>query len=611
MVLGSIGFLRDAFLNPTGILAILFLIPFIILYLIKPKPLREKLPSLMFMLKDSGKNKINSFFRTFTKDLLLWIQLIVLLAMILAIAQPYINVPKSYLVKQTVLVVDVSASMQADSRFSNAIDEARNSLGSENTIILIKSSPEILVEKVGSSTADKALKNLEVTDTTSNIHDALRLANNYAGPGVKIAIFSDMKRSEGADYKSLIAEMKSKGSIVEINQEKSNADNVGIIDLSIKDSKGDVWIKNYNNKPETVNLEIGDSKQEVLLDKFETKQVEFKTLVGLSKLKIDSKDDLKVDNVAWISTPTNNDLKVLVITNDKDSFEKSNFKLAANLITKNYKVNINFEYAIPPKIPNLNHDLYIIYKVNPDFILPGYIKNLNEKVTNGASLIIFNYDKVFQLGLGELMPVSYIGKGDRQSVIGEETLITKDIEFGQVSQYTKVKSDESSITLAKVGDDPIISIKKLGKGNSLYYGINDDKSTFRNDPTYPVFWRRTIDFLTNRPDINSLNVLTGSLLNLAKVQTIKLPDGAKVKTNVLRLEKQGPYVLEDRVVVANLLSDPESDLSSPEEKSDDLKQSEINNSKEKAKKEITDYLLWIAIIFIFLELIYIKLRGDF
>lgn len=609
MVLGSIGFLRDLFINPEGALAFIFLIPFIILYLIKPKPLQEKLPSLMFILKDSGRNKINSFFRSMTKDLLLWIQLILLLAMILAVAKPYMEVPKSYLVEQTVIVIDTSASMQAGDKFDKAIDKAIENLGSENTIISIKSSPEIIEENIRAGSAEKILKKLEPTDTTSNIHDALRLAANYATSGVKIAVISDFKKSEGSKYEAVAAEIESKGAILEYYPITSKTTNVAIIDLDVKDTKSNVWIKNYNDKPETITLTIGDDSQEVLLDKLETKQVEFQTPSGLTSLKIDSKDELEIDNYAWTSTPTKNDLKVLVITNNQKEFENSNFKVAADLISKNYPLNINFEYAIPPKIPDLKHDLYIIYEVNPEYILPGYIKEINEKVSQGAASVIFSQEKLFQISFGELLPATFVAQGDRKSITGENTILTRGIEFGQASTYLKVASKENSIILAKAEDDPVIIMKKNGKGNSLYYGLFDDKSTFKNDPSYPVFWRKIMDFLTNRPDTSTLNLRTGTLISLSREQTIKLPDNSKIKTNVLRLEQAGPYVLEDRIIVANLISDKESDLKVEEEVLT-LEKVESEKSEEEVATELTKTVVWIAIIMLFLELLYIKFRGD-
>lgn len=128
---GIVVALDSFFLNPGGLTTAIVLLPFLLLYLIRPKPLRERIPSLLFIMKDLGQSNVNSLFRTLFKDLLILFQLLILLALIGAAAQPYINVPKSYLVKQTVLLVDVSGSMHAngDARFKEAISLAEKNLG--------------------------------------------------------------------------------------------------------------------------------------------------------------------------------------------------------------------------------------------------------------------------------------------------------------------------------------------------------------------------------------------------------------------------------------------------------------------------------------------------
>ena len=65
--------------NTLGWLAFLSLIPLIIIYLIKPKPTKLKVPSLMFFMKRTNTSTAQSLFRRFQNDLLFLIQLLVLL----------------------------------------------------------------------------------------------------------------------------------------------------------------------------------------------------------------------------------------------------------------------------------------------------------------------------------------------------------------------------------------------------------------------------------------------------------------------------------------------------------------------------------------------------
>lgn len=605
--------LSGLFLNPAGLLSALFIIPFLLLYLIKPKPHHETIPSLLFIMKDRGRSNINNLFRTFLKDILLLFQLILLLLIIGAVARPYIKVPRKYLVKETVLLVDTSASMQAhgDARFKDAIKIAKENLGKENTIILIEQNPDILVEKVSSRRAEEALNRLKPTDTATDLTSALQLANGYANPGTRIVVISDFIPSAGDhDYNTVADALEGTGALVEYHPVTSSSKNVGIVDLAVGEVTSKVWIKNSNTRPKQVTLKISDAKQQVLLGPSETKEITFKTPPGITKLSILEKDDLAVDNNAWISTPEKNTIKVLIITNDEKNVKNSNFLLALNIIAKNFPIRFDISYAEPPKIPNMDYDVYIVDQANLDLILPGYVKKIEEVVEKGGAMIIFQQPSLFSLDWRNLLPVVALndGTGGRASVVPEEVLgLTKDIEFGQVSSYMKVKSIDGATVIAKAVD-PLIVMKKSGKGTVLYYGIDDNRGSFSRDPSYPVFWRRVFDLLTDRPSLENLNLKTGGILSLHKETTVKTPEGT-IKSSLIQLKRAGIYTLPDRSLAVNLLSSGESSITTPQ----NLTRSETNKEGggvEKAPKEVTDTLLWVAILMLILELLYMKYRGD-
>lgn len=604
--------LASYFLNPAGLATALVLIPFILLYLIKPKPQHERIPSLLFIMKEVGKSNVNSLFRNWMKDPLFLFQLIVFLALILAAAQPYINVPRSYLVEQNVILLDASGSMAAGNNFAKAKDLAIKNLGKENTIILIKGNPQLLEERVSSAKATEAIQRLKVSDTPTALTDALQMATSYAAPGTRVVVISDFKASTGdPDYKTAADALEGTGAIVDYLPLTSEGHNIGIIDLLVGPVQSSVWLKNYDTRPQQVTLRISDAEQQVLLAKEETKEIDFKTPPGVAEVKIEEKDALATDNTAWTSTPEKNRIKMLIITNERSTVERSNFLLALNVIEKNFPTSFDIGWAEPPKVPNLNHDVYVIDKTNLDYILPGIIKELKEKVSDGASLIVFSQNSLFTLNWEGLLPIEPVAEsaGTRSSVAAEEeSLLTQDLNFGQTSSYNRVAAAKGATVVAKTEADPIILLQQLGKGHILYYGLDDTKASFSKDPSYPVFWRRAFDLLTNRPSLANLNIRTGSVIALAKSSRIKTPDGT-VTTQLLPIEKAGLYTLSDRTIAANMLNAMESDLSPANVSKRDSKLEAAGN--EKAPKELIAYFLWIAIAFLLFELIYIKYRGDF
>lgn len=597
----------DYFLSPDKLLFLSFLAPLVLLYLIKPKPKRRTIPSLMFILNDRGKNRINRLFRNFVVDILLLFQFLTVLLVAAAIAQPYINVPQKLLVQDTILLIDVSAS--SNLIFNKIEDAALDNLADKNTIILIKDSPELIAEEVPASRAKKIIKDLKPTDTTSNIADAIKLATQFSGAGTNLVIISDFLPSAGSlDIDSQIKAVESMGALVTPIIISEPRPNLGIIDLLVRDTESKVWIKNYDNKPRDVTLQIGDKEEYLLMAKKETKELSFSTPAGVTEIKIKEKDDLMSDNSVFISTPADNNVDVLVITNNKEGFEKSNLKLAWDLIDKNFPINLDYDYAIPPKVHDLNHDLYIFYDVKPEFILPGVIKDIEERVNDGAGVIIFAQNNMFALDFRSLLAVSFENMGVSSEIIAEENSLTKDVDFSQVKKYFIVKADEGITTVAKAGESPVITLHKLGSGMVMYYGFFEGEESFSVENSFPVFWRRAINLLTNRPSLRNLNVRTGTLLSFPKEENIKTPLG-KIKSQIVKADVAGLYVLEDRTIAVNMLSDLESNINQ-EAKLNKLTKETIEETEKKVPKDLTKIFLILGSIIMLFETFYMKLRGD-
>lgn len=564
----------------------------------------------MFILKDTGRNKINRMFRNWLTDLLLIFHFLIIVFLALSLAQPYINVPQSMLVQDSILVIDVSASTKINNRIDDIKDKALDSLSERNTIILAQGFPEVIADQANAARARRLIKQLEAKDTTTNLADALKLANQYSGPNTNVVVISDFLPSAGAlDIIPQLDAIESKGAVVITHEIGKAVANVGLIDLTVRDTKSRIWVKNYGDTPAEVTVKIGDAEENVLLAKRETKELSFQTPEGLTEITIKEKDAFMTDNTVWLSTPEDNQIDILVFTNEQESFEASKLMIAFGLIEKNFPITIKIEYAIPPKVPDLNHDIYLFYKVRPDFLLPGHIEGIRERVEKGAALIVMAQNGLFAIDFKGLLPVNYVADGSSAEVSApEENLLTKDIDFGQVQHYFRVTKNEGITVVAQAGEDPIITLNKLGKGTIMYYGYLEDSESFSNENSFPVFWRRIIDLATNRPTLHSLNVKTGTLLTFPKEIKVKTPT-KKIVTNLLRVEDAGLYVFEDRTIAANLLSDLESNTNraSALEKEGD---GEAESTENKLPKELSQIFIILGLIILLLELIYIKLRGD-
>ena len=92
---------------------------------------------------------------------------------------------------------------------------------------------------------------------------------------------------------------------------------------------------------------------------------------------------------------------------------------------------------------------------------------------------------------------------------------------------------------------------------------------------------------------------------------MKTPDGTIQGSKVL-LDKAGFYEVDGKVLAANLVSEQESNIGFRLEMKDAIKAERYKAKEVKQKKDVELELNLVigAFALIFLELLYIKLRGD-
>lgn len=609
-------------LEPIWLYALLLLIPFILLYLIRPKPQHKVIPTLMFLFRDLGRNKRTNFFRKLIRDLLFLLQLLILFLLLISVAKPYVNVPKESLFKNTVLVLDVSASMKADyngrTRFEEAVKLAKKNLGVVNTLVLAKKTPEVVLVDESAGEIKKYLNKLEPTDTPTNLYDAISTAGGYARGGSRIVVISDFIDTEtdtelGTAKKTLEAQ----GIKVDFIRVFKPVNNVGVVDLIIDEKKTSAVIRNYNEEPVNIKVRINKLVESLNIPADSKELFSFSTPPGTSKLEVEVtglKDGFKTDNTVFISAPGDTQRRVLLITN-KPNPEKT-FLFNALDVMKNTFVDV----AVPPKIPDLDkYDIFVFKDIDPNLILPGTFKRVKKEVEEkGKSVIIAAPSNMLAINYYGLMPLRYnetITSSTNILASSSESL-TANIEFGITKKYFRTSPLEgiSTVIIAAAEDGtPLITFSKLGNGKVFFYGILDEDkeadTSFAKSPLYFVFWKRLVDFATNTPSIKNLNYRTGSVLNLREEQRIQTPKG-RITTKSLSLEYAGLYTLNNRVIAINLLNEKESDISNEGGLGERGSSQLSNRFKEKVPFELTDYLIGVVIILLLLEFLYIKLRGD-
>jgi Ca-activated chloride channel homolog len=161
--------------------------PVVIFYFLKLKRPRHELPSLVLWRQVMNDQRVNSPFQRFKRNILLWLQLAVLLALVLAATQPFLAGGTDRADRLPILI-DVSASMGArtSSGGPTRLDEAKkivngmiDNLGSGQEIALITFGAEahrVTGFSNDSRELSRALDDVKVEDVRSDPATAFQLA---------------------------------------------------------------------------------------------------------------------------------------------------------------------------------------------------------------------------------------------------------------------------------------------------------------------------------------------------------------------------------------------------------------------------------------------------
>ena len=618
------------FSNQLGLWALLSLIPFIILYLRKPKPVDRIIPSLMFMLQNRKTSNKYKFLQKFLTNLLFFMQFLALVGISIAIAQPFIKVPYDVSLENTIIVLDMSASMQAEdggkTRFEEAIGEAKSALSGKNSIILAEHIPLIALEDEDGKIAEDILGTLNPKATTTNLGDAMLLAKDLLGerPGriVVISDFSNVKVDDLLVVKRTFPE----DAVVNFVDVNNDAENAGITSMEVRKHSIKAYVKNFNPVSKQINLkllqngkEISESgKIDVLPNSVETFIFD-DTPAGISQIRLEPDDDLDVDNIAYISAPLKKQVNVLLITNRHDT-NLENALLASRDISLNIVnppvLTLN---TYDEKIEPFRHDVIIVHMINNvgqrDGILPGMFQDLSRYAADGGNVIITAQEDLAQFSMNDLDIVSLGQLSQSTQRVCMDTIneLTREFKnepcFTTVSAYFMASAPKQTTVLASIESVPVFAIRDHSRGKLFYYGIIDHSSDFRSLPSYPIFWNSLVNFMAGTEKVEDFNSKTGKLMTITE-QEVKAPSGS-IRTSRVIFDEAGIYEFDGRKYASNLLDETESDVtkgSTLETESEDAEV--LKEAGTEADFSISPLILLLVFLLLVFEVFYVKRRGD-
>lgn len=590
--------------NVEGLWALLALVPLILLYLTRPRPKMMPVPSLMFFLKSSGSRKLNSFLRQITRDWLFIIQLLLLLGAALSFAEPFTTYQHDVTASNTVIVLDASASMQTKegsrTRFDLGVAQAKKVLGARNTIVLAKDIPFIALQEASNAEALKFLNGVSAKETPSKIGEAIILAGEALGEG-RVVVISDFINTGGQDPEVAKQVLEAKGLVVDfINVLGEKRRNVGIIDMQAGADQTTVHVKNYNDRAESATLVVGSLRTPMKFPALGVETFSFKTPSGVTKISLEVNDDLAVDNEAFLSAPAGGKAKVLLIANNGSTFVK-NALLASG--------ELDVTVSEPPIIQQGDFDVIVVSSVDMNEVLPGTFEDVLKQVEKGATAVVAVQEDSDKINYRGLLPVKISGRGDGGFVVVEQlNRFTKNIDFGKTDFTFKTELVGDQTVIASVNDLPAITIKPVGVGKVVYFGI-PDSAEFKYSPHYPIFWTELMKAVTDQQDVRNLNFKSGETLLLDEEQRIKTPSRTVTRAALL-LDEQGIYELEDRKIAVNLLDEIESNINLEKRIGTRSADYKLHPVKETREFQWVVWLLSMAVFLSVFEVWFVKSRGD-
>ncbi len=560
--------LNQYFLSPAGLLAALGIIPLIIFYLIKPKPEEQVMPSLTFFMKDKRSGKVKQAFHKIMRNLLILFHILMVLGFAAAIAQPFFEAEQKP--EQAVIVFDRSASMSDD--YEAAKQFVRSNLAEDNTLITVGEDVSVPLEKTSGSRVMRELNSRGPQDTQTDIAGALELASDYEGA---IIIASDLdqtvnSRSPGETVQSF----RNNDREVRI-MDTSNENSWGIVGVSPGEHNSSIDIKNFQEEEAAIEVMLNGGVRTVTVGGGEVRTVRVATSTGRNTVTLEE-DEMTADNSAYINVPGDKSFRAVLITDSGNEY----LETALELIDF-----IDVEVVNPPVQQSIDGDVYIVGET--DRLLRGTVDDIESDVRDGAAMVVFAQHGIFDKGF-ESLPVR------PGNAVNESVEINKPVRanIGETRVFQGGKTRGKSLSEP---DNAVIKAS-YGRGEVVFYNINN--RDFRTEFLYPVFWKRLLEDLTDRPSIDQLNLRTGTYLNESHIET---PSGETAEGQ-LELTDAGFYNTSSGTYAANLASADESDT----ETSADITGTESSKSRSNIQNFAALLLAGLAL----LELLYLIYTGD-
>jgi Ca-activated chloride channel family protein len=542
----------------------------VVFYLLKRKRVVRLVPSTLLWQRFLAETQASAPFQKLRHNWLLWIQLLLLLLAVLALARPYFA-GKSSGGRILVVILDASASMQsidqAPSRFEKAKQDALklvDSLHDTDKMVVLQAAGNTEVKQ--SPTSEKsalrrALEACAASDSSTHLSEALKLAETLIQNNgrAEIHLFSD-----GACAN--LTEFENKALPVFFHSIGSRGNNVGIVNLDVRPNPENMaqraiftTVANYSSNTVQTELEfrLGDKLLEVKPITLNPKQTSPQVFLasqkedGVFTVRLTGKDDLAVDNQASIVSLIPKPMKVLLVTAGNRFLQKA--------ISAAPQVQLSTAASLTGT--SSDFDLVVLDNVAPAVWPSGNVLSFRAANSNW---------------FGSL------SKLDAPTIVDWKAShpLLRFVTFDNVaiSESIAVKTPPWAISLVDSPQSSLLLAGEMERQRVVWVGFDLLQSTWPLRISFPIFIANALDWLNPlNAQASQLSVKAGEAFRLALNDNstsaeVLTPDGRSIKGNAdpIRREflfgdtaKQGIYHFRsgtnDVAFCVNLTDAAESD----------------------------------------------------
>jgi Ca-activated chloride channel family protein len=322
-------------LAPAALALLALALPILILWMLRLRRRSVTVSSTMLWTRLLRDREANAPWQRLRRNLLLFLQLAILLALVLALARPFVPVP-AVAGGVVVVLLDASASMNATdvlpSRFAvaqRAAEELVGGLGGDGimTVIAVGSQPHILAAATGDKTVLRgAIAAAQVEQAPADWTPAFALAAGATSGAAESTIVIVSDGNLPPDLPPLPGEVR----YVPVGREEG-AENLAITALAARDGAGgtELFLNIANTGAPASGEGVTDSLLSIYLDGtlYDSRRVDVAagenlplTLTGLPEdavlieARLLVEDALALDNTAWAAKRPAGERRALVVS---------------------------------------------------------------------------------------------------------------------------------------------------------------------------------------------------------------------------------------------------------------------------------------------------------